>query len=214
MSFLLLSPGLEVTPRWDVTRVASCAAAEALLATGSYHGLVVALSVTDALPLLQRVRQRLPLLPLLVIVPADRPDQINLAQSLRAECLLSPIGQVDLELFFQHAKRFGPVTDHALSGYLARLRVECGLTARERDLLAASITQTPRTELLTRFGISEHTLKSQVRGLLRKTGHSSLDALMRAVLRELLDQAHRPAAARSEAHPSHERLSSLPPPAA
>ncbi len=213
MSFLLLSPGLEVTPRWDVTRVTSSAAAEAQLSAHDHHGLVVALSVVDTLPMLQRVRRRLPLLPLLVIVPADRPDQINLAQSLRAECLISPIEQVDLELFFQRARRFGPVTDQALSSYLGRQQVECGLTRRECDLLAASITQTPRTELLARFGISEHTLKSQVRGLLRKTGHSSLDALMRSVLRELLDQAQHLRASR-EPLPGAGRQSSLPPPAA
>ncbi len=73
------------------------------------------------------------------------------------------------------------------------------LTPREVDLLVAAVAGVPRKTLSDELGVSENTLKTQVRGLLRKTDAGTLEELARNTLQLAL--------ADSNPH----RVSSIPP---
>lgn len=62
------------------------------------------------------------------------------------------------------------------------LSLRFALSATERRLLAVAIQGTKRDELAARLGTNVHTLKSQIRRLLRKTGFRDLHSLRRALL--------------------------------
>ncbi|MCA9632898.1 MAG: hypothetical protein KC766_34835 [Myxococcales bacterium] len=181
------------------------------LDTTPVQGLIVDLSVPEIEDALVRIRADWPLLPLLVVVPEDRPTLINLAHPLRARCLVAPLQAIDVERFIRHARSFGPVERKELDGYLSRFGQDYELTTREHALVAAGLEGVRRSELLARFRISENTLKSQVRGLLRKTGQASMDALMRSVLRDVLSQQS-DRGAPSESGAEGDRRTSIPPP--
>lgn len=175
------------------------------------QGLLVDLRLSGVRMALNRIRADWPLLPLLVVAPLEQPELINLAHPLRARCIVAPLQASDVERFIQHARGFCPVERTQLDGYLSRFGEDYELTTREHALVAAGLEGVRRSELLARFRISENTLKSQVRGLLRKTGQASMDALMRSVLRDVLSQqVERPHGA--EPASERERVTSIPPP--
>lgn len=83
------------------------------------------------------------------------------------------------------------LVDPAINADLAELaRAVRELTARvalsvtEQRLLALAIHGAKRAELAARLGTNVHTLKSQIRRLLRKTGFRDLHSLRRALLRD------------------------------
>jgi DNA-binding CsgD family transcriptional regulator len=61
-----------------------------------------------------------------------------------------------------------------------------GLTGREVQLLSYCLADEPRARVRRRLGISENTLKTQVKALLRKCGERNVDALAKNVLRAAL----------------------------
>ncbi|MGE0321361.1 MAG: hypothetical protein AB7K71_15520 [Polyangiaceae bacterium] len=175
------------------------------------QGLIVDLRIPGVREQLIHIRADWPLLPLLVVVPTDQPQWINLAHPLRAQCLLAPLQPTDVRRFIQQALSFCPVEREELDGYLSRFGQDYELTTREHALVAAGLEGVRRSELLARFRISENTLKSQVRGLLRKTGQASMDALMRSVLRDVLSQQG-DRVPLSESAVDGDRSTSIPPP--
>ncbi len=60
------------------------------------------------------------------------------------------------------------------------------LTSREVQLMAYALGDEPRKQVMRRLGITENTLKTQVRALLRKCGERSMDGLAKNVLRQAL----------------------------
>jgi DNA-binding CsgD family transcriptional regulator len=70
----------------------------------------------------------------------------------------------------------------AVRGLAARQK----LTPRELQLLVYALGDEPRARVRRRLGISENTLKTEIRGLIRKCGARNADALAKQVLREAL----------------------------
>jgi DNA-binding NarL/FixJ family response regulator len=132
------------------------------------------------------LRARCPGLPILVIV--DELDRSLLsrlhAQSIEVAAL--PLHVPELVAFIQRAlaSDFLPHDRVArMVQYLAQAR---GLTAREVQLLSYCLGDEPRARVRRRLGISENTLKTQVRALLRKCGERNVDALAKNLLRAAL----------------------------
>lgn len=172
----------------EVVPVSDLEQAQRELFRRSFYGLVVDLAIVRSFSALQRIRAEWPLLPLLLVAPAEHPDLINRAHPLRAQCLVAPLAATDLSDFFGRARQFVPVERPQLATYLTSFGTDHALTEREQELMVAGLDRVERGELLHRFRISENTLKSQVRGLLRKTGQASMDALLRSVMRDVLSQ--------------------------
>lgn len=153
-----------------------------------WTGLVADIGLPDGsgLELVQHARGKLPLLPILVLTGRNDRLSINRAHELRAEFVCKPATETDLFGFARRAVAFERVPDERLVWLIEELSRQRGLTGRESDIVAAAVANTPRKQLMDQFGITENTLKSQVRQLLRKTDHDSLDDLTRSLLRGAL----------------------------
>jgi DNA-binding CsgD family transcriptional regulator len=73
-----------------------------------------------------------------------------------------------------------------VSSTIAHMAETRALTAREVQLVSYCLGDEPRARVRRRLGITENTLKSQIRGLLRKCGERNLDALAKNLLRSAL----------------------------
>ena len=153
-----------------------------------WTGAVIDLGLPDGsgMTAVEFVRDRSPLMPVLVLTGSNDRISINQAHSLRAEFVCKPATEVDLDRFARRAVTFERVPDERLAELVDGLCQRKALTPRESEILAAAMADVSRAALLEQLGISENTLKSQVRRLLRKTGHDSLQTLSSALLRDAL----------------------------
>jgi DNA-binding NarL/FixJ family response regulator len=123
-----------------------------------------------------------PLLPVLVLTARAEPELINRAHGLRAEYHCKPTHRSSLRGFLRRAVAFERVEDVRISWAIDEMSRRNRLSAREVDLLVAAVAGVPRKTLSDELGISENTLKTQVRGVLRKCDVSTLEELARATL--------------------------------
>jgi FixJ family two-component response regulator len=125
-------------------------------------------------------------LPILVLTGLTRPEYINESHHLRAEIACKPVAEADLLGFVQRAIAFERVPQRRLGRVIDELAREAALTPHEVEIVASALADIPRPALRKQLGISENTLKTRVRILLGKTGHTSLGALAKQLLREAL----------------------------
>lgn len=78
-----------------------------------------------------------------------------------------------------------------LESVLERWRLRHALTRAEVDVLARASRGTPRQEIHRARGVTRRKAKEQVRLLLAKTGDDSLDAAVKRLLREVVDELRR-----------------------
>jgi len=136
----------------------------------------------DGLTLCQTARKQRPLLPILVLTALAEPKLINAAHALRAEYHCKPTHRSAIRGFLRRAVAFERVEDQRITWAVDEMGRRHALTAREVDLLIAALAGVPRKTLTDELGATENTLKTQVRGLLRKAGAATLDDLARATL--------------------------------
>ncbi len=132
------------------------------------------------------LRLRAPTLPLLVALAPNETAPINALQAKDVEVVVLPVPEPNLVGFVQRALANGFLPDDRVSRLLSHLATERGLTAREVQLLTFSLGNEPRDRVRRRLGIGENTLKTQIRGLLRKCGERSVDGLAKNLLRVAL----------------------------
>jgi DNA-binding CsgD family transcriptional regulator len=179
---------IEVTRHYGVVRTGSLGEAldEIRRDPLRWGGVVTELRDADA-GLLLAIRGELPALPLLAVLsPAQCERMLNRLQSREIEVALAPVDDLRLEAFVQHglARSFHPKA--SVARVLADMARDADLTARELQVLASCLGKEPRELLRRRLGISENTLKSQIRGLLRKCRERSVHELAKQVLRSAL----------------------------
>lgn len=166
------------------------AALKELGSNREWLGAVVDLGLPDGngLDVVRHARLVRPLLPILVLTAHDDVRSINEAHRLRAAYSCKPCDATDLLRFVEQARSFEKVTPAAVQRAALELASECGLTRREMDALIAMLRHTTRSEVLGDLGVTENTLKGQIKGVLRKTGHDSMRSLSRALLRSALQE--------------------------
>ncbi len=140
----------------------------------------------DALGLTRRLRAAAPRLPLLALVSHATAELVNGMQGARVELVVRPVAELNLVSFVQRALVSAWVPDDRLAAWVDERARTLRLTPREVQLTAYAFGDETRGCVMRRLGISENTLKTQIRGLLRKFGVRSLDHLARLALRETL----------------------------
>lgn len=179
-----------ILQRFRVTEIAGSVseAIAALEARQRWTGLVVDVGLPDGsgLQVVEFARRSMPLVPVLVLTGRNDRAVINRAHQLRAEFVCKPALEADLYGFVRRAVAFERVPDERMAWLIEELSRHCELTSKETEVVAAAVANTPRNVLLEQFGVTDNTLKTQVRQVLRKTGFDSLDALTKALLREAL----------------------------
>jgi DNA-binding NarL/FixJ family response regulator len=159
-----------------------------LLGGQTWTGLIADIGLPDGsgLDLVELARERWPLLPVLVLTAQNDRQSINRAHALSAEYVVKPPEEQDLVVFARRAITLERVPEPRLGLLVNALALQCGLSPRETEILGATLANVPRKQLLEQLQVTDNTLKSQVRSLLHKTNHESLDALTRTLLREAL----------------------------
>lgn len=195
--FLLITrdDGLALTlgeplQRYSVVRRAKtyAEAVTMLLPNSRWSGVVVDLDGFDAEPLetMKRLREAHPLVPVLALASQASAGLINGLHAWRAELVLKPVGEVNLVSFVQRSLVSGWLPDERVAAWVDELARARGLTPREVQLMAYALGNESRQKVMRRLGITENTLKTQVRSLLRKCNARSMDGLAKTVLRDAL----------------------------
>lgn len=163
------------------------AALDQLSERGRWAGLVAELTA-GTLEQLVRVRQLVPTLPVLAVLRATQVGSLNALTAHGIEAVVAPVDARSITGFVQRAFAASFFPDDRVARLVAELAVRCKLTPREVQVLSFCLGNEPRTRVRRRLGISENTLKTQIKGLLRKCNERSVDALAKNVLRAALLQ--------------------------
>lgn len=158
---------------------------EELAQPGRFAGAIV-LADEENLEQVQQLGARIPGLPVLALLGARQRDLINALSTRGVSCVLLPLQGAPVVSFVQRALTHNFVPNDRVASTIAQLALSRSLTAREVQLVSYCLADEPRARVRRRLGITENTLKSQIRGLLRKCGERNLDSLAKNVLRTSL----------------------------
>jgi DNA-binding NarL/FixJ family response regulator len=177
---------LSLSPFGSVVTASTVAEAHAALdAHGDFTGYVVDLVLPDGsgFEILTTVRSRGSDAKALVLTGHHERPQINRARDLRSEFLCKPVETSQLTSFGRRAVILAWTRSARITALLEPYADERQLSPRETEIVAGAVTGLPRRLVAEQLGVSENTLKVQIRHLLLKCGEASLDALADTVLR-------------------------------
>jgi DNA-binding NarL/FixJ family response regulator len=150
-----------------------------------FAGLIVQVSASSHAQL-EPLLAQVPCLPVLALLDGPERAHINRLQARGVTTAVIPLESPSLVSFVQRALTHNFVPSERVTRLISRLAETRALTAREVQLLSYCLADEPRALVRRRLGISENTLKTQIRGLLRKCGERNLDALAKNLLRSAL----------------------------
>ncbi len=136
----------------------------------------------SGLDILRQLRRRWPLMPVLVMTGSRSASPALNAHMLDAIYLPKPVPPQNIRYFLQLVEAVAMTDDNAIGRALARYAETNELPRQQVQLLACSLRGVQRKDLAATLGVSENTVKSQVRVLLAKTGEPNLDAVERKIL--------------------------------
>lgn len=129
----------------------------------------------DGLEVVAALRKQSPDMPILVLTGSNEPGTINRAQLLRAEYVVKPFFTDNVARFVQRALAHqGGVDKKRLEAIVAQISAEYRLSQREAQILIFAVEGVPRRHIADVLGVSENTVKTQVRSLLEKLGKDTV----------------------------------------
>lgn len=151
-------------------------------------GMLVDVNLPDGLgtDLIRTIRKRDPALPILMLTGSEQRSWANQAQALGAEFVFKPVVAESLDRFAASAIAKASLGDDVVAAVVGTLVANHGLSPREVQVLTLALEGTPRIALRDELGVSDNTVKTTVRHLLRKTMADTLDDLVKYVLRTAL----------------------------
>lgn len=147
---------------------------------------VVDVSLPDGngLDLLEEVRPRRPLLPVLVLTGREAWDDVNRAFTLSARYIRKTADAGALaRMVTSFVIASLPDAEQALT-LIDQFCDEYELSPRQREVVRLYIQGCPRDGLAAAMSLSENTVKTHVRETLRKCSATSLDSLCRQILQQ------------------------------
>lgn len=133
-----------------------------------------------------RLRQAAPGLPVLVLSPLLDGDFLSRLHAQNIELGTLPLHPPQLVSFVQRALANDYLPHERVGRMVAYLAAQRALTPREVQLVSYCLGDESRARVRRRLGISENTLKTQIKALLRKCGERNVDALAKNLLRAAL----------------------------
>jgi DNA-binding CsgD family transcriptional regulator len=176
----------EVARHYGVLRTGSLDEATSEIARDPRRWAGLITGVHGNLFALEALRRRAPTLPILALVSDPQPALVNMLQARGIEIAALPVDVARLTAFVQRAFTSSFLPDDRVAGTLQGLAERAQLTPREVQIISFSLGNEPRIRMRKRLGISENTLKTQIRGLLRKCNERNVDALAKNILRAAL----------------------------
>lgn len=181
-----------MSPFGDVHATSSLEEAFAALEqNASWLGLVIDIELGDGsgLDFLDTVRKKELATPALVLTGHHDAHRINRARAMNAEFLCKPPDSENLAGFARRAVAIHWTKSERVARRIDAFALERRLTPREAELVCAAVAGMPRRLVADELGVSENTLKVQIRRLLLKCGAEDLDDLSDAILRQALEGA-------------------------
>jgi len=180
----------EPIQRYSVVRRARCykEAISMLNPDERWSGVLVDVDTFDGdtVVALSYLREANPLIPVLAVASRADAALVNGLHAFRGELVLKPVGEGNVVSFVQRALVSGWLPDERVAAWVDQLAKTRGLTPHEVQLIAYALGNESRQRVIRRLGITENTLKTQVRSLLRKCDARSMDSLAKRVLRDAL----------------------------
>jgi DNA-binding NarL/FixJ family response regulator len=155
----------------EVVAVRSTTEATAALAAGPrWCGALVDVNLPDGsgLDVLDAFRTIEPTAPALVLTGHCDPTLINHAQRRRAEYAVKPAEVDNLRAFLAQVSEHRVARERDVETLLDQLSTTHKLSPAERRILDVSVRGTPRKRLADELGLTDNTVKTQLRSLLRK----------------------------------------------
>jgi FixJ family two-component response regulator len=164
------------------------AAVAAFHESSAWIGIVLEAVIADGsgFDLLTDLRALGVTIPALMLTGFHDRDRINRAHSLQAEFLCKPPEEGAIASFARRAVVYHWTRSRRIARILDAMALDRGLTPREAELVAAAVAGMPRRLVAEELGVSENTLKVQVRLLLVKCQANNLDELADVILRRAL----------------------------
>ena len=129
----------------------------------------------DGLDVVAELRKRSADMPILVLTGSNDPSTINRAQLLRAEYVVKPFFSDNVARFVQRALAHRSSVDKdRLQATVTQISTDYRLSQREAQILIFAVEGVPRRHIADVLGVSENTVKTQVRSLLEKLHKDTL----------------------------------------
>lgn len=166
-------------------------ARSALESAAPYDGAILDIGLPDgsAMDLLEEVRPRRPILPVLFLTGHCEPCLVNRAFALRAQYLCKPARPEDLLAFVRTVGIVVRVEDERARTVIDAYATAIRLSPREAEVVALSaVKELGRREIAAELGVGLPTLDTHIHSILRKSERVSLQEVGRTI-RELLRSA-------------------------
>lgn len=156
--------------------------ARSLAATRRWSAAVIDIGLPDGsgVDLAKEMRGSAPELPILLFTGREDRAFANLAQELGAEFLYKPAAPVNIAAFVRRVVDRAAGSHERLRRATSAYGRHFALTEAEHRLLLEALRLGGRRGLEDALGVSANTVKFHIRGILRKTGCSSLEEVLRA----------------------------------
>lgn len=129
----------------------------------------------DGLEVVKALRGKSADMPILVLTGSNDPQTINKAQLMRAEYVVKPFFSDNVARFVQRALAYQSSEDkEKLQAMVTQISTDFRLSQREAQILIYAVEGVPRRHIADVLGVSENTVKTQVRSLLEKLGKETL----------------------------------------
>jgi DNA-binding NarL/FixJ family response regulator len=135
---------------------------------------------------LEMIRRQSPMLPVLALLSQPEPALVSALDARGIETAVPFAEGPHVTAFIQRSFAAAFVPNERVANLVQAFASRAGLSSREVQILAYSLANEPREVMRKRLGVSENTLKSQIKGLLRKSGERTLDGLAKDILRAAL----------------------------
>jgi DNA-binding NarL/FixJ family response regulator len=174
--------------RWTTAWARTVGAAREAIATKRYSGIVLDGGLPDGLGLdfLSELRARSDRTPCLFVSGQFDPSLATRCHALDAWCVFKPEVLDDVLVFAERSAAVATSIAESSRAVVDDYSAVARLSARETEILRLVLEGTPRSGLAPELGMSENSIKTLVRRLLRKVDASNLDEVARRVLEEVL----------------------------
>ena len=144
-----------------------------------FAAAIVELRLPDGLgfDVVHAVRVRCRQAPSLVLATSIERDHINRAQLMGVEYACKPVRRENVDQFLHRCRDVASTPADLVSDVASRHR----LTPAQSRLVQVAIESTSHDTLCERLGVSPNTVKTQIRGILTRTGAASLEGLVAGI---------------------------------
>ena len=177
-----------LSERWTTAWARTLGLAREALASRRFSGIVLDAGLPDGsgLELLAQLRSVGDRTPCLFVSGHFDPSLATRCHALDAWCVYKPEVLDDVLIFAERAAAVARSVTESSRAVVDDYSMEARLSARETEIVQLVLAGTPRQGLAREVGMSENSVKTLVRRLLRKLEAGSLDEVARRVLEEVL----------------------------